>query len=42
MNVAPILVIAWFVLIVFWLVNHYHTQNVKYELEYRNGKHPHW
>jgi hypothetical protein len=30
------------VLIVFWLVNHYHRENFKYELEYRNGKHPHW
>jgi len=41
-TVTTVLLLAWFVVVLFWLVNHYHRENFKYELEYRNGKHPHW
>ncbi len=42
MSVTTILVVAWFVVIVFWLANYYHRENYRYELEYRAGKRPRW
>ena len=42
MTVAASLFLAWLVLVVFWMLNHYHRQNTNYELEYRRGQHPHW
>lgn len=42
MKVAGVLLTGYFVVLVFWLLNHYHRQNVKYEQEYREGKRPRW
>lgn len=42
MTTVALLFLAWLVVVVFWMLNHYHRENVAYELEYRRGKHPHW
>ena len=39
MQVASALLIAWFVLVGMWVLNHYFNANKKYELDYRAGKH---
>jgi len=42
MQVIHLLFLGWFAVIAVWLLNHYYYQNVKYEEEYRAGKHPKW
>lgn len=40
MQVVHLLFIGWVVIVAFWLLNHFHAKNVKYEDEYRRGLHP--
>jgi heme O synthase-like polyprenyltransferase len=42
MSVSAVLFLAWIVVMTFWMVNHFYRQNQKYEMEYRQGKHPRW
>jgi heme O synthase-like polyprenyltransferase len=42
MQVWSLLAILWFVVIVFWLLNHFHRENLKYEQEYKRGERPRW
>lgn len=42
MTVAGSLFLAWLVVVVFWMSNHYHRANVKYEQEYKRGLRPRW
>ncbi len=37
MTVAGMLFLAWLVVVVFWMSNHYVRENQKYEQEYKRG-----
>ncbi len=42
MTIAGMLFLAWLVVVVFWMSNHYYRENLKYEREYRLGLRPRW
>jgi heme O synthase-like polyprenyltransferase len=40
MQIWHALFIGWVVVVAFWLLNHFYYQNLTYEEEYRQGRHP--
>ena len=42
MTIAGMLFLAWLVLVVFWMSNHYYRENQAYEREYQRGLRPRW
>jgi len=42
MTLPGILFVAWLVVVLFWMSNHYFRDNQRYENEYKRGLRPRW
>lgn len=42
MKVHYLLLMIWFFVVLFWVLNSFIAKNQKYENEYRQGKRPKW